>query len=53
MQEIFFGDLDGQLHRALATHNVSMLSFEAAIPIRSKEPNETFRLDVLVIEYVS
>ena len=53
MQEIVFGDLYGQHHEALATHNAPMLSVEAAILRRSNEPNEIFRLDVLVIEYVS
>lgn len=53
MQEIFFGDLYGQHHKALASHNAPMLSVGAAILRRSNEPNEIFRLDVLVIEYVS
>lgn len=53
MQENFLGDLYGQDHKALATHNALMLSVEAAILRRSNEPNEIFRLDVLVIEYVS
>lgn len=53
MQEIFFGDLSGRHHKALATHNTSMLSVEATILGQSNEPNEILRLDVLVIEYVS
>lgn len=53
MQEIFFGDLYGQHREALSTHSALMLSVEATILRRSNEPNEIFRLDVLVIEYVS
>jgi len=53
MQEIFLGNLYGQHQKPLATHSAPMLSVEAAILRRSNEPNEIFRLDVLVIEYVS
>ena len=53
MQEILSADLSDQHHNPSAYNSVPMLSVKTTILGRSNEPNEVFRLDVLVIEYVS
>ena len=50
MQEILFDDFSGQHQKVWASTTASILSTESTNVGRSTEPNERFRLDVLVIE---
>lgn len=50
MQEILFDDFSGQHQKVWASTTARILSTESTNVGRSTEPNERFRLDVLVIE---